>query len=44
MEEGTPLWEMRDSADLPGDDEQADMYLWAVERLGALGYAGWPPW
>lgn len=38
VEEGTPLWEMRDSADLPGDDEQADMYLWAVERLGALGY------
>lgn len=38
VEEGTPLWDMQSSLDLPGDDEQADMYLWTVERLGELGY------
>ena len=38
VEEGTPLWARRDSADLPDDDQQADMYLWMVERLAAAGY------
>lgn len=39
VEEGTPLWQRRDSADLPDDEAQADMYLWAVEALAAAGYA-----
>ena len=38
VEEGTPLWQRRDSADLPDDEAQADMYLWAVEALAAAGY------
>ena len=38
VEEGTPLWERRENADLPDDDMQADMYLWMVERLDAAGY------
>ena len=38
VEEGTPLWQRRDSADLPDDEAQADMYLWAVEALGLAGY------
>ena len=38
VEEGTPLWERRESADLPDDDTQADMYLWMVERLSRAGY------
>ena len=39
VEEGTPLWDRQATLDLPGDDAQADMYLWTVERLAALGYA-----
>lgn len=39
VEEGTPLWDMRETVELPDDDLQADMYLWTVERLGQLGYA-----
>ncbi len=38
VEEGTPLWDMQEKLDLPDDDAQADMYLWTVERLRALGY------
>ena len=38
VEEGTPLWEMQGTLELPDDDLQADMYLWTVERLGELGY------
>ena len=38
VEEGTPLWERQGELDLPDVDAQADMYLWTVERLGALGY------
>ena len=38
VEEGTPLWDMQEKMDLPDDDAQADMYLWTVERLEALGY------
>ena len=38
VEEGTPLWQRRESAELPDDEAQADMYLWAVEALAAAGY------
>lgn len=39
LEEGTPLYESyRDSALLPTDDEQADMYLYTVETLQQYGY------
>lgn len=38
VEEGTPLWEYKDCANLPDDDAQADMYLAAVEILSQAGY------
>ncbi len=38
VEESTPLWEMQKDLELPDDDAQADMYLWAVRRLAELGY------
>ena len=38
IEEGTPLWEHRNDPDIPDDDTQADMYLYAVDRLAAAGY------
>ena len=38
VEEGTPLWRMRESLVLPDDDLQADMYLWAVDFLARRGY------
>ena len=38
VEEGTPLFRLQESMDLPEDDLQADMYLWMVERLRELGY------
>lgn len=38
MEEGTPLWQNREHITLPDDDEQADMYLFAVELLQQMGY------
>jgi len=38
LEEGTPLWKNREAYVFPDDDLQADMYLWAVSRLAALGY------
>lgn len=38
LEEGTPLWQHRESAALADGDQQADMYLWAVERLAQAGY------
>ena len=38
LEEGTPLWEKRDSLSFPDDDLQADMYLYAVEFLKNCGY------
>ena len=37
-EEGTPLWEYRDIANLPDDDTQADMYLAAVDYLKKYGF------
>ena len=38
VEEGTPLYEIKDAVDLPGDDAQADMYLAAVEALRGHGF------
>ena len=38
VEEGTPLYEYKDAANLPDDDLQADMYLTAVEMLNSRGY------
>ena len=38
VEEGTPLYEYKDAANLPDDDLQADMYLTAVEYLRSRGY------
>lgn len=39
VEPGTPLYALRDSASLPDDDAQADMYLDAADDLAAQGYA-----
>ena len=39
VEEGTPLFARRDTADLPGDEAQAEMYLKTVEELARRGYA-----
>ena len=38
VEEGTPLFARRETAELPGDEAQADMYLHTVEFLAAHGY------
>ena len=38
LEPGTPLYEYRDQFDIPSDDDQADMYLAAVENLESRGY------
>ena len=38
VEEGTPLYEYKDFANLPDDDLQADMYLAAVETLRGRGF------
>jgi oxygen-independent coproporphyrinogen-3 oxidase len=38
LEEGTPMYGYKDSPFLPDDDEQADMYLYAVETLERFGY------
>ena len=38
LEEGTPLWKYRNSPDIPGDELQADMYLYAVDTLAGAGY------
>lgn len=38
LEEGAPLWKYRDSPDIPDDDLQADMYLYAVDTLAGAGY------
>lgn len=38
LEEGTPLWQRRNTLSLANSDQQADMYLWAVERLAQMGY------
>ena len=38
LEEGTPLWQQRESLTLPDDDLQADMYLYTVQYLAQRGY------
>lgn len=38
LEEGTPLWSYKDSEIMPSDDDQADMYLYAVDTLEKYGY------
>ncbi len=38
VEEGTPLWEYREAANLPSDEVQAEMYLSAVKILNEAGY------
>ncbi len=38
VEEGTPLWEYRDCCNLPDEDDQADMYLYACDKLSASGF------
>ena len=38
VEEGTPLWEYREAANLPSDEVQAEMYLNAVKILHEAGY------
>ena len=38
VEEGTPLFTRRDSAALPDDETQADMYLYTVDTLRHYGF------
>lgn len=38
VEEGTPLWREKDTMVAADDDEQAEMYLWAVAFLQRHGY------
>lgn len=38
VEEGTPLFARRETAELPGDETQAEMYLWTVDFLHRHGY------
>jgi oxygen-independent coproporphyrinogen-3 oxidase len=39
LEEGTPLYESRETASLPTEDSECDMYYLATERLRSLGYS-----
>ncbi len=39
LEEGTPMYQYKGSQVMPTDDEQADMYLYAVDLLEHYGYA-----
>ena len=38
VEEGTPLYQVRDYANLPDDDTQADMYMTMIEILKGHGF------
>ena len=38
VEEGTPLFARRETSELPGDEAQAEMYLWMVDFLREHGY------
>ena len=38
VEPGTPLYDRREEAALPGDEVQAEMYLWTVDYLNRHGY------
>ena len=39
LEEGTPLYRMKDSLDLPSEEEEYGMYELAISRLGEAGYS-----
>lgn len=39
VEEGTPLWKLRERLTIPDDDAQADMYLYMVDYLRGKGFA-----
>lgn len=39
VEEGTALWQYKDTPLIPDDDTQADMYLYTVSFLASHGYA-----
>lgn len=39
LEEGTPLWKMRQSLSLPDEDEEYDMYMTGIKFLASRGYA-----
>ena len=39
LEEGTWLCDHQGEFTIPDDDQQADLYLWTVERLARAGYA-----
>lgn len=39
LEEGTPMYSLKGSPFLPSEDEQADMYMYAVDYLEHYGYA-----
>lgn len=39
IEEGTPFYSNRELLNLPDEDEQAELYLFAVDYLNRLGYA-----
>lgn len=38
VEEGTPLFKRREDAQIPGDETQAEMYLWTVDYLRRHGF------
>ncbi len=38
VEENTPLWEYKDCCNLPDEDDQADMYLYACDHLEEVGF------
>ena len=38
VEPNTPLWEYKDCCNLPDDDDQADMYLYACDHLEEVGF------
>ncbi len=38
IEENTPFYEMQSSLELPGEDAEYDMYMWAVDYLARRGY------
>ncbi len=39
LEEGTPFFDMRDTLNLPSEDEECDMYYLAAEKLEKAGYS-----
>lgn len=38
IEEGTKFYTIKDSLNMPSDDEQAEMYMYVSEYLGSIGY------